>query len=146
MEIIGQFRSVNKKDEQGKGHLILNLFVTAVQICGEGVIYGNIIYIDGYLCKKPSYRLTPFGREVSDLLIAVNRNYGQSDYIPCIAWGRTARWTSTMDVGDRIEIYGRIQSRQYTKKQISENGEEEVLEKEAYEISTVKLNKVASKK
>ena len=146
MEIIGQFRSVNKKDEQGKGHLILNLFVTAVQICGEGVTYGNIIYIDGYLCKKPSYRLTPFGREVSDLLIAVNRNYGKSDYIPCIAWGRTARWTSTMDVGDRIEIYGRIQSRQYTKKQISENGEEEVLEKEAYEISTVKLNKVASKK
>ena len=96
----------------------------------------NYIYLKGYICKEPIYRTTPFGREISDILIAVNRSYNKSDYIPCIAWGRNAKYASTLSVGDCISISGRIQSRNYQKK----INEEEFENKTAYEISINKID------
>ena len=95
----------------------------------------NHIYLDGYICKKPVYRKTPLGREIADLLVAVNRPYGKSDYIPCICWGRNARFAEKFQVGEHIQLWGRIQSREYQKK-ISEN---EVERRVAYEVSVSKL-------
>ena len=95
----------------------------------------NAIFLDGYICKPPVYRKTPLGREIADLLIAVNRPYGKSDYIPCICWGRNARYASAFQVGGHVLIWGRIQSREYVKK-ISE---EETQKRIAYEISVSKL-------
>ena len=95
----------------------------------------NHIFLNGFLCKKPVYRTTPFGREITDILIAVNRAYNKSDYIPCIAWGRNARFSSGLDVGENIKIWGRIQSREYQKR-ISEDN---VITKTAYEISISKM-------
>ena len=95
----------------------------------------NSIYLNGFLCKAPVYRTTPFGREITDIILAVNRSYGKSDYIPCIAWGRNARYSSGLSVGDNIKIWGRIQSREYQKR-ISE---EESVTKTAYEISISKM-------
>ena len=93
------------------------------------------IFLDGYICKEPVYRKTPLGREIADLLVAVNRPYGKSDYIPCIAWGRNARYASGFGVGTRILIWGRVQSREYTKK-VSET---ECEKRVAYEVSVSKL-------
>ncbi len=95
----------------------------------------NSITLNGYLCKPPVYRKTPLGREIADLLLAVNRPYGKSDYIPCIVWGRNARYAMGLSVGYRMEIYGRIQSRNYEKK-ISET---QVEYRRAYEVSISKL-------
>jgi Single-stranded DNA-binding protein len=95
----------------------------------------NQIYLDGYICKEPVYRKTPLGREIADLLLAVNRPYGKSDYIPCICWGRNARYASNFEVGARCAVWGRIQSREYMKK-ISE---EELEKRIAYEVSVSKL-------
>ena len=95
----------------------------------------NQIEITGYVCKEPIYRTTPFKREIADVLIAVNRSFNKSDYLPCIAWGRNAKYVSTLNVGDKLEMVGRIQSRVYQKR-IDENTVEE---KVAYEIS---LNKI----
>ena len=95
----------------------------------------NQIFLDGYICKEPVYRKTPLGREIADLLVAVNRPYGKSDYIPCIAWGRNARYASGFGVGTRILIWGRVQSREYTKK-VSET---ECEKRVAYEVSVSKL-------
>ena len=91
--------------------------------------------MDGYICKAPIYRKTPLGREIADLLIAVNRPYGKSDYIPCIAWGRNARYASNFEVGGHIQIWGRVQSREYVKKISEEETEKHV----AYEVSVSKL-------
>ena len=96
----------------------------------------NQIFLDGYICKEPIYRKTPLGREIADLLIAVNRSYGKSDYIPCICWGRNARFASGFDVGGHVQIYGRIQSREYLKK-VSEN---ETQKRIAYEVSVSKID------
>ena len=95
----------------------------------------NQIFLDGYICKTPVYRKTPLGREIADLLLAVNRPYGKSDYIPCICWGRNARFASTFEVGGRTQIWGRIQSREYMKK----IGEEQMEKRIAYEVSVSKL-------
>ncbi len=95
----------------------------------------NIIELDGYICKEPIYRKTPLGREIADLLVAVNRPYGKSDYIPCISWGRNARFASSFEVGARCRVWGRIQSREYMKK-ISED---QVESRIAYEVSVSKL-------
>ena len=95
----------------------------------------NKIYLDGYICKSPIYRTTPFGREISDLLMAINRSYNKSDYIPCIAWGRNARFCEKLLVGDHIKLWGRIQSREYQKKYEGGNVEN----KTAYEVSISKL-------
>ena len=136
LEAKGQFRSYNKHDES-QNHLILSLFVR--EICfledGEESQKPNSIYLDGFICKPPVYRMTPLGREIADLLIAVNRAYGKSDYIPCICWGRNARFAGSLPVGTRISIWGRIQSREYQKKV----NDHTVITKTAYEVSISKM-------
>ncbi|WP_367567275.1 single-stranded DNA-binding protein [Lacrimispora sp.] len=137
LEVSGQFRSFNQK-EQGRVRLTLSVFVREVSILEEeftDYTKTNLISLNGYLCKPTVYRKTPLGREIADLLLAVNRPYGKSDYIPCIAWGRNAKYASGLFVGTRLEISGRIQSREYTKR-ISET---EYVEKVAYEVSVSKL-------
>lgn len=119
--VSGQFRSRNEVGEDGRKHLILFLFVTSIVIYKntsqfQGKADINLIYLDGYLCKPPIYRKTFLGREVCDLFIAVNRPCGESDYIPCITWNRTARCSSSFNVGDHIKVHGSIQSRIYQKK------------------------------
>ena len=130
---IGQFRSYNKLVD-GKSKLMLTVFVREI-VGGEGARNPNNIVLSGYICKPPVYRTTPFAREIADVLIAVNRAYNKSDYIPCIAWGRNARYASGFGVGTRILIWGRVQSREYTKK-VSET---ECEKRVAYEVSVSKL-------
>ena len=132
MEASGQFRSYNRHEEN-HNRLVLSVFVRDLHIDEEEmeVEKPNYIFLDGYLCKPPVYRKTPLGREIADLLMAVNRPYGKSDYIPCIAWGRNARYVSNFRVGTRVCIWGRVQSREYTKK-ISES---ECETRVAYEVS-----------
>lgn len=134
--VSGQFRSYNNYTESGN-KLMLTVFARDININPEDskLKNPNNIYLNGFLCKKPVYRTTPFGREITDLLIAVNRAYNKSDYIPCIAWGRNARFAGGLEVGENIKIHGRIQSRDYQKK-ISET---ETITKTAYEISISKM-------
>ena len=136
MEAIGQFRSYNRHEEK-KNRLILSVFVRELEFVDEieDDIKSNQIYLDGYICKEPIYRKTPLGREIADLLVAVNRSYGKSDYIPCICWGRNARYASSFEVGSHVEVYGRIQSREYIKK----IGEEQTEKRVAYEVSVNKI-------
>ena len=130
---LGQFRSYNKI-ENGKSRLMLTVFVRELleELPGKNP---NSILLSGYICKPPVYRTTPFNREIADVLIAVNRAYNKSDYIPCIAWGRNARFVKNLGVGDRIAVSGRIQSREYQKK-LSDT---EVKTMTAYEVSVSKL-------
>ena len=130
---IGQFRSYNKLID-GKSKLMLTVFVREI-LQDAGARNPNNIVLSGYICKPPVYRTTPFSREISDVLIAVNRAYNKSDYIPCIAWGRNAKFVKNLAVGERIALAGRIQSREYTKK-ISET-ETKIMT--AYEVSICKL-------
>ena len=134
--VIGQFRSYNRHEEK-KNRLILSVFAREVEFINEieESSKSNQIYLDGFICKEPIYRKTPLGREIADLLIAVNRPYGKSDYIPCICWGRNARFASNFTVGSRCAIWGRIQSREYMKKV----NEEEAVKRVAYEVSVSKL-------
>ncbi|MCI6676623.1 MAG: single-stranded DNA-binding protein [Clostridiales bacterium] len=136
IEAIGQFRSYNRH-EGTKNRLVLSIFVREYSFMEEFTDYTktNQIFLDGFICKEPIYRKTPLGREIADLLVAVNRPYGKSDYIPCIAWGRNARYASQFEVGSRLRIWGRVQSREYTKK-ISETENEKRV---AYEVSVSKL-------
>jgi len=136
VEAIGQFRSYNRHEGM-KNRLVLSIFVREIHFIEEFTDYTktNQIFLDGYICKAPVYRKTPLGREIADLLLAVNRPYGKSDYIPCIAWGRNARYASSFEVGSRVRIWGRVQSREYTKK-ISEV---ECEKRVAYEVSVSKL-------
>lgn len=137
----GQFRSYNRHEER-KNRLVLSVFAREIEFVEavEESAKSNQIYLDGYICKAPIYRKTPLGREIADLLLAVNRPYGKSDYIPCICWGRNARFASGFQVGERCELWGRIQSREYMKKL-----DEETLEKRiAYEVSVSKLELKAS--
>ena len=132
----GQFRSYNSHEEH-KNHLVLSVFVREVAFVDEeldGAKTNNIL-LDGYICKPPVYRKTPLGREIADLLLAVNRPYGKSDYIPCICWGRNARYASGFAVGEHVQILGRIQSREYVKKLSETETEKRV----AYEVSVSKL-------
>ena len=136
IEATGQFRSYNRH-EGSKNRLVLSVFVRELSFLEEFTDYTktNQIFLDGYVCKEPIYRKTPLGREIADLLIAVNRPYGKSDYIPCIAWGRNARYASAFEVGSRVRIWGRVQSREYTKKLNEEQSEKRV----AYEVSVSKM-------
>ena len=122
----GQFRSYNKHEET-RNRLILSVFVREISVLddeeGEAENKPNQIYLDGYICKEPVYRMTPLGREIADILLAVNRAYGKSDYIPCICWGRNARYIANLEVGANIHIWGRMQSRIYQKR-IGEEVEE----------------------
>ena len=134
--VSGQFRSYNRHDEQ-KNRLVLSVFVREVSVIEEELdgAKTNNIFLDGYICKLPVYRKTPLGREIADLLLAVNRPYGKSDYIPCICWGRNARFASTFEVGEHVQIMGRIQSREYIKKLTETETEKRI----AYEVSVSKL-------
>ena len=145
VEVAGQFRSHNKEGEDGRKHLELFLFVTAINIYEdedelEETTNANLIYLDGHLCKPPVYRKTPLGRQITDLLIAVNRPYGKSDYIPCIAWGRVAQWVSEFETGNRVKLYGRIQSREYFKRYSADS--DAVEHRIAYEISVMRMQRV----
>lgn len=136
-KVSGQFRSYNKH-EGDKNRLALSVFakeVTVIPNNDEEDLSTNEICMDGYICKKPVYRETPLGRKIADLLIAVNRPYGKSDYIPCVCWGRNARFADTLEVGTRLKIQGRIQSREYVKK-LSET---ESQARTAYEVSVGKM-------
>ena len=131
----GQFRSYNKLID-GKSRLMLTIFVR--EILHEEMEYTNNIEITGYVCKEPIFRVTPFKREITDILIAVNRSYNKSDYLPCIAWGRNARFIKDLRVGDKVNLSGRIQSRAYTKKT-----DDSVENKVAYEVSLSRIVHVA---
>lgn len=137
VQVEGQFRSYNNYSDEGN-KLVLTVFVKKIFDMTEEFESPNSIYLNGYICKPPVYRTTPFGREICDVLIAVNRQYGKSDYIPCITWGRNAKFTGNLAVGTNIKLWGRIQSRDY-KKKISE---EEYTEKTAFEVSVTKLEVV----
>ena len=132
----GQFRSYNRHDER-KNKLVLSVFAREIEFLEEMEESSKTsqIFLDGYICKPPIYRKTPLGREIADVLLAVNRPYGKSDYIPCICWGRNARYASGFKVGDRCMIWGRIQSREYMKKLDEETMEKRV----AFEVSVSKL-------
>lgn len=144
----GQFRSYNSYGE-GKNKLVLTVFAKNVTLLEDQEsevearkdFISNEVTLIGYICKKPVYRQTPFGREIADILLAVNRAYSKSDYIPCIAWGRTARFCENMEVGTEVKLVGRVQSRQYEKKH--EDGTVE--NKVAYEVSVGSLEVVNQK-
>lgn len=134
--VTGQFRSYNRHDEL-KNRLVLSVFVREITFIDEEMdgAKTNTILLDGYICKNPVYRKTPLGREIADLLLAVNRPYGKSDYIPCICWGRNARFAARFEVGVHVQIWGRIQSREYVKRL----NEDEVEKRTAYEVSVSKI-------
>ena len=137
IHVTGQFRSYNRHEEK-KNRLVLSVFVRELEFLDEIAEdeKTNQIFLDGYICKEPIYRKTPLGREIADVLLAVNRSYGNSDYIPCICWGRNARFAAGFEVGSHIQMYGRIQSREYVKK-ISET---ETERRVAYEVSVSKVD------
>lgn len=145
-KVSGQFRSYNKHDGI-KNRLVLSVFAKEFEEIEESEEipfldnYDNHVFLDGYICKPPIYRKTPLGREIADILLAVNRQYGKSDYIPCITWGRSARFASGLEVGTRLQLEGRIQSREY-QKQISDD---ETETRVAYEVSVSKLTVVEEK-
>ena len=142
--IEGQFRSYNSFENE-RNRLVLTVFAKEIKFSEEQEEFkptkentSNEVVLDGYICKKPIYRKTPFGREIADVLLAVNRAYNKSDYIPCIAWGRNARFCENIPVGTEVRIIGRVQSRQYEKKY--EDGTSEI--KIAYEVSVASLEVV----
>ncbi|HWT76709.1 MAG TPA: single-stranded DNA-binding protein [Mobilitalea sp.] len=136
VEVLGQFRSYNRHEES-KNKLVLSVFAREVKMVDElsENAKPNHIFLDGFVCKPPIYRKTPLGREIADVLLAVNRPYGKSDYIPCICWGRNARFAESFAVGGHVQIWGRIQSREYQKKVTDTDFEKRV----AYEVSVSKL-------
>lgn len=138
MHVSGQYRSYNNVKGDKKG-LSLSVFVRDFCFLSADLVdarKSNIITLKGFICKQPIYRKTPLGREIADLLLAVNRPYGKSDYIPCITWGRDARYAAGFEVGAAVEITGRIQSREYSK--CLEGGAVEI--RTAYEVSVSKIN------
>jgi primosomal replication protein N len=140
VRIDGQIRSFNSNDGI-KTHLMLNVFAKNIENlpCNyEG--NENCVMLNGYICKAPIYRTTPFGRKIADMLLAVNRAYGKSDYIPTICWGRNARFVTSLAIGTNIAVYGRMQSREYQKK--LEN--DEYITKTAYEVSISKLEQISA--
>ena len=137
--VVGQLRSFNRHVDE-RIRLELSVFAREVEILDDlqSGREENELFMAGYICKEPVYRKTPLGREIADILLAVNRAYGKTDYIPCIAWGRNARFVSGFEVGDYVKICGRIQSREYTKK-LSETESEQ---RTAYEVSISKIELV----
>lgn len=146
----GQFRSYNSFENE-KNKLILTVFAKDVleveenqeednEMVKKDMVTNEVVLL-GYICKKPIYRQTPFGREIADILLAVNRAYNKSDYIPSIAWGRNARFSQNLEVGTRVKIVGRVQSRSYEKK--FEDGSSEM--RTAYEVSIGSLEIVEEK-
>ncbi len=136
IQVFGQFRSYNRHEEK-RNRLVLSVFAREAAFVEDvsDKVKSNQIYLDGYICKTPVYRRTPLGREIADMLLAVNRPYGKSDYVPCICWGRNARFASGFEVGGHVQIWGRIQSREYVKKLDEETAQRRI----AYEVSISKL-------
>lgn len=132
--VTGRFSSYNSH-HGNKHQTILFVFAKEFMVLQDDVEHENQIFLDGYICKAPVYRKTPLGREIADVLLAVNRSYGKSDYIPCICWGRNARFASGFEVGSHIQILGRIQSREYVKR-INEEETEHMI---AYEVSMYQM-------
>lgn len=137
VDLVGQLRSYNKNIDN-KNKLVLTVFAREIKVVDGEAKDPNNIFLDGYICKDPIYRKTPLGREIADLLVAINRPYNKSDYIPSIVWGRNAKFAKNLKVGDRIQMWGRVQSRDYEKK--LENGEVE--KRVAYEVSVSKIKKL----
>lgn len=134
VKVSGQFRSYNKH-EGDRNRLKLSVFVREFEEMSFTDNYENCISLDGFICKEPNYRETPLGREIADILLAVNRPYGKSDYIPCIAWGRNAIFAGGLEIGTRLQIEGRIQSREYKKKIFGDEFETRT----AFEVSIQKM-------
>ena len=133
VRVVGQIRTHNAKSG-GRSHLIVKLFAQSIEPCDPDSL--NEVRLTGYVCKKPIYRVTPFGREIADLMLAINRSDGESDYIPCIAWGSTAKWAEKhLEIGDAVTLLGRFQSRDYSK--TLESGDSVI--KTAYEVSAAKI-------
>lgn len=145
ISVKGQVRTFNKHISDDKRKLLIMVFARDVREIEEesesAPEFNNNVKLSGYICKPPVYRVTPKGREIADVLIAVNRTYGKSDYIPCITWGRNARYTGNLDVGTRVDVEGRLQSREYTKK--LDDGTEEI--RTAYEISVSRIEESEEK-
>lgn len=145
--VLGQIRSFNKHTDNMKSKLILTVFAREFEVLAQDSEElpfednTNMVILDAYICKPPIYRCTPKGREIADILVAVNRPYGKSDYIPCIVWGRTAKFVGHLPVGTHIEMTGRFQSRPYTKK-ISED---EIENRVAYEVSVGRVEIIEEK-
>ncbi|KKY01360.1 single-stranded DNA-binding protein [Paraclostridium benzoelyticum] len=137
VDLVGQLRSYNKNIDN-KNKLVLTVFAREIKVVDGEAKDPNNIFLDGYICKDPIYRKTPLGREIADLLVAINRPYNKSDYIPSIVWGRNAKFAKNLKVGDRVQMWGRVQSRDYEKK--LENGEIE--KRVAYEVSISKIKKM----
>ena len=137
VKVTGQLRSYNKNIDN-KNRLVLTIFARNMEVEEEDNKDPNNIFLDGYVCKEPVYRKTPLGREITDLLVAINRPYNKSDYIPSIVWGRNAKFAKSLKVGDRIQMWGRVQSREYEKK--LQDGES--VKKVAYEVSISKIKKM----
>lgn len=142
VKMFGQVRSYNNYvTSEKRNKLIITIFARDLVIADDDdFVDTNDVVLDGFICKNPIYRTTPFGREISDVLLAVNRSYNKSDYIPCISWGRNAKFCEQLEIGSQVRISGRLQSRGYQKK-ISED---EVIEKVAYEISVTKIEHLVS--
>lgn len=136
----GQLRSYNRKIEGDKTRLMITVFVKNIYHAEEidTMRNTNEIKIEGFICKPPVYRVTPLGREITDILVAVNRAFGKSDYIPCIAWGRNAKYAGEYITGDKVLINGRLQSRIYEKH--LEDGTTE--ERTAYEVSVCAIGEI----
>ncbi len=145
ISVKGQVRTFNKHISDDKRKLLIMVFardVREIEEEGESAPeFNNNVKLSGYICKPPVYRVTPKGREIADVLITVNRTYGKSDYIPCITWGRNARYTGNLDVGTHVDVEGRLQSREYTKKLA--DGTEEI--RTAYEISVSRIEESEEK-
>ena len=138
VKVTGQLRSYNK-NINNKNRLVLTIYARDIEVEEEDNKDPNNIFLDGYVCKEPVYRKTPLGREITDLLVAINRPYNKSDYIPSIVWGRNAKFAKSLKVGDRIQMWGRVQSREYEKK--LQDGES--VKKVAYEVSISKIKKLS---
>lgn len=139
VKINGEFRSVNRREEDGSSHLILSVFVTKMSLVDENIgnTKENSIRLHGFLCKPPRFRTTPNGRDICDLMLAVNRNYKKCDYIPCITWGRDAFYAKDFKVGDSVFIEGRIQSREY-KKRLNDNYDYELKKISEVSVTSIK--------
>lgn len=138
IEVDGQFRSYNAMQSDGSTKLMLTVFARDIKFFEDGQSLEsdkNVVVLDGFICKKPVYRKTPFNREITDFLLAVNRSYNKSDYIPCISWGRNARFCGKRSVGENVRVTGRMQSRKYEKKLADGT----VIEKVAYEVSVSQI-------
>lgn len=139
IKVKGQLRSYNKYTET-KTRLILTVFAKEISSATSDECENpNDIFINGYICKQPIYRKTPFGREITDLIVAVNRAFNRSDYIPAIAWGKNAIYADSLEVGNNVMLWGRLQSRNYNKKLL----DNEIEVRTAYELSITKIENLS---